>query len=268
MKVLITRTSGSPIHFILTSSYTTASMNLITWNKAYSIFPRQTLVNHRFYPLRSLDNGFGSHLNELAQLAWTTRDILWPDIQGPNYCRLEGHRRLGDRYSLVIPLNTESVQAPATTDFAIEYAQFDIPRVGTQDTQSGPGFSSPTQFTQRPVAPPQTNFPFGHPQVASLANELLHIQVGEVISIAVRHCYLTSSESWRSYLEKRLRRWAWLEIYKLEPENRPLRSLNVRPLVSDLPHFEVPQSWDFADDQIPIWYHEWNHQRGGKDYVG
>ncbi len=42
------------IQHVLTSAYTTANIDFIKWNKAFSIFPRQTLMYHEFYPLRAL----------------------------------------------------------------------------------------------------------------------------------------------------------------------------------------------------------------------
>ncbi|RBR22568.1 hypothetical protein FVER53590_00052 [Fusarium verticillioides] len=78
-QIRVTQTTGLPLETILTSSSTTAILNLITWNKAYCIFPRQTLIKHEFYPLRPLDDDFGSELSDLSLHGWTNRDIIWPD---------------------------------------------------------------------------------------------------------------------------------------------------------------------------------------------
>ncbi|KAJ9131066.1 hypothetical protein NKR23_g11892 [Pleurostoma richardsiae] len=88
-----------------------AYINLITWNKAYSIFARQTLINHQFFPLRSLGDDFGSNLNELSNQEWTTRNLVWADFAGAEVRKIEGLRRVGDRSTLVILLDTDSVQA-------------------------------------------------------------------------------------------------------------------------------------------------------------
>ncbi|KAL8290982.1 hypothetical protein RB601_003668 [Gaeumannomyces tritici] len=125
-KLRITRTDRSPLRTILTSSSTTACVNFITWNKAYSIFPRQTLINHQFYPLRFDDrfDYFGSTLKELSNQGWTARDIIWPDFPGAP--KIDGLRRVGDNSTLVIRLDTNSVQPPSTPDFTIEYSQFRV----------------------------------------------------------------------------------------------------------------------------------------------
>jgi hypothetical protein len=62
---------------------------------------------------------------------------------------------------------------------------------------------------------------------------------------------------------KRLLRWAWLEFYKLESQSRPFQPTTVLTLVSDFhasEDFEKPVTWDYADDQIPQWYREWEQQ--------
>lgn len=254
MKLRITRTSGSPIHAILTASYTTACVNFLTWNKAYSIFPLQTFINHQFYPLRSLDDDFGSKLNELASQGWTTRDIVWPDFEGAKTHRLAGLRRIGDSSSLVIPLDTDSVHAPETPDFVIEYAQFEV---SGNDLQLG--------IRRTGLAPNQ--FGFSAIQNGSPNESFLKIRAQEMISPAVRHAYTTAATQWRDYVQARLKRWAWLELFKLEPQNRPFQSPSAFPLISSISipqEFEMPQSWDYADDQILEWYEEWEQTWMGK----
>ncbi|KAH6985573.1 hypothetical protein EDB80DRAFT_756650 [Ilyonectria destructans] len=212
-KLRIIRTSGPPVQDILTSSHTTACVNFLTWNKACLIFPQKTLSKHHFYPLRSLDDDFGSKLNELVHQGWTTRDIMWPDFVETKTCKITGLRRVGDSSTLVIPLDTSSVDAPSTPDFVIE----------------------------------------------------IHAQ--EMVSPAMRHGYTTASSRWRSYVTEQLQRWTWLELYKVEPGNRPPQSTAAFPLVSDVSfpeEFELPQSWDYAVDQMPGWYREWEHIQAGK----
>jgi len=166
---------------------------------------------------------------------------------------VEGLRRVGDRFSLVIPLNTSSVQAPSTPDFSIEYAQFEISKGVSLHNHRGGGLGGVSGLGGFGRVGGFHNLP----QTTSPSNHFLKIQAQEVASVAVRHGYTTGSAQWRAYLTERLRRWAWLELYKMKPENRPFQPPNVHPLVSDLQEFELPQSWDYADDQIPQWYRDW-----------
>ena len=148
----------------------------MTWNKAFSIFPRQTLINHEFYPLRTLDDDFGSSLNELIPQGWTTRDIIWPDLAGTKVRKIEGLRRVGDSSSLIILLDTNSVQSPSTPDFVIEHAQF---HVSVKDL--GPH---------------------------RLRDGFLMIRADKLASLAIRHGYTTASTGSHGYVGERLRRWS------------------------------------------------------------
>src|SRR2546423_579618 len=118
------RTIGTPIQAILLGSYTTASMNFITLNKAYSIFPKQNLVDHKYYPFRPLNDNFGSLLAEYQSQGWTSRDMVWPDLTNDPLHQIKRRRRVGDQLSLVIQLEKSGFEKPPTPDFVIEHAQF------------------------------------------------------------------------------------------------------------------------------------------------
>ncbi|KAK0744792.1 hypothetical protein B0T21DRAFT_407864 [Apiosordaria backusii] len=127
---------------------------------------------------------------------------------------------------------TDSVQAPSTPDSVIEYAQFDV--------------------LAKYLGPHRSR------------DRFLRIRAEKLASPAIRHGYVTADTGWRSYAAERLRRWSWLELYKLEPRSRPFLSTSMYPLVSDIQMSQVPQSWDYADDQIPVWYREWEQTLVGK----
>lgn len=239
-KLRVTRTSGAPIHHILTSSYTTACVNVVTWNNAYSMFPLETLVKHRFYPLKSFDDGFGSRLKELAHQGWTTRDIIWPDLENGGCSKVTRLRRVGDSSSLIIPLNTKAVIPPSIPDFVIEYAQFEVLKDDLLRPRRGP-FGEPLNYTS-----PRGSF--------------LRLHTKEMISPSVRHVYTTGSNSWSMYVTERLRRWAWLELFKMGIEGSHWLNSTTFPLNSEVSNFGKPEAWDYADDQIPKWYLEWERQ--------
>ncbi|KAF1809576.1 hypothetical protein P152DRAFT_441373 [Eremomyces bilateralis CBS 781.70] len=227
----VTVTDGPPIQTILDSSYTTASINFITWNKAYSIFPIQTVIHHKLYALKPMDEDFGSVLNELSNQGWTTRDIIWPELAADAQSHeISGYRRVGDQSTLVILLHTYNVQKASTPDSVTEYAQFEV------STNSVPPF-----FEQDRL--PNTQ-----------------IQLQRLVSPALRYEYTFGKSSWHDFVSKRLQRWAWVELYKLEPGKRPLQFTDGIPHyfnISFLQDFQTPETWDYADDQIPAWYLEW-----------
>ncbi|KAF4336551.1 hypothetical protein FBEOM_9593 [Fusarium beomiforme] len=247
IQIRVTRTTGLPIETILTSSSTTAIINVITWNKAYCIFPHQTLIKHEFYPLRPLDDDFGSELSELSLQGWTARDIIWPDHVREKFLNLIHVRRVGDSSSLVIPLDTHSVVTQAVPDYIIEFSQFEISGYGLQSQTGSTGFWD-------------NHFGQDHFQNTAPRWSFLQIRAKELSSPALCHCYITTYSGWRDFLSERVLRWTWLELYKVEQRNRPAQPLTSFPLVSEVSipqNFEFPQSWDYADDQIPIWYQQW-----------
>ena len=75
-----------------------------------------------------------------------------------------------------------------------------------------------------------------------------------------------SSSDWSGHLIVRLNRWAWLELFKFGRESTHWRHSNAVPLVSEIPDFVRPDTWDYADDQIPNWYMEWE-KRACKKYL-
>ncbi|KAH7302900.1 hypothetical protein B0I35DRAFT_403084 [Stachybotrys elegans] len=246
LKLRTTVTRGSPIRHILASSYTTACVNIMTWNKAFSMFPIDTLVKHRFYPLKSFDDGFGSCLRELAYQGWTTRDIIWPDLDIAKRLGVTRLRLVGDKFSPVIPLDTNEISPPTTPNFVITYAQFEI----LEDTQPWPALRQSALL--------------GEPsrQFLSPKGSFLRLRAEEMVSASIRYAYTTGSNSWKVYVGERLRRWAWLELFKIGIEGTRWLSLTTFPLVSEISDFDKPETWDYADDQIPNWYLEWEKQSG------
>lgn len=228
--IRIRRTIGPPIYTLLDSSYTTAIINIITWNKAYCVFPRQTIVQHKLFPFKHLNDDFGSALNLYSQQGWTTRDIIWPQLATNLVRKMEGTRRIGDSSSLIIPLDTSSIPRALAPDSVTEYAHFEI-------------------IIECKTATPSLR----------LRNQILHMEVHRVTSPALRYVY-TASDPWRSYVRERLQRWVRVELCKIKPANRPQQFANIIPARPKLPDdFELPQTWDYADDQMPIWFQEWEN---------
>lgn len=88
---------------------------------------------------------------------------------------MENLRRVGDRSSLVIPLNIDFIQAPSIPDSPVDFAQFEISRgTSLHNHNRGPGnFWSP---------------------ILPTPSEYLEMEAQEVASVAVRHTYTTASK--------------------------------------------------------------------------
>jgi hypothetical protein len=250
-RIRLRKTDKSPIYALVSSSFTTAELNFMSWNKIYSIFPRTTIAHHKFYPLRSLDDDFGSVLVELAQQGWTSRDLVWPDLTKDEPHGI-GPRRVGDHFSLVMPLPSISTrcQVAFTPDYVLELVKFDVCDDPPRPVSSR-GFGNQTSIV-RP------------------RDRKLYIQVEELTSPALRYRYTTgsgiSTDSWRVYVVQRLERWTLIEYLKMDDAGR-LGELTHRPYgyptVSLPSEFQVPATWDYADDQMPLWHQDWV-QKGKK----
>ncbi|CZR31981.1 uncharacterized protein FPRO_02089 [Fusarium proliferatum ET1] len=267
IQVRVTRTTGLPIKTILTSSSTTTVVNFITWSKAYCVFPRQTLVKHEFYPLRPLDDDFGLELSELSPHGWTNRDIIWPDHVGEKLQGFLPVRRVGDSSSLVIALDTNSVLTRAVPDYVIEFSQFEISGDGLQSNAGTTGF----RHNQGLHLFGQNQSWQSHSSNITQRRSFLQIKANELSSPALRYFYIITSSEWRDFVSQRALRWAWLEVYRLDPRDRPIQPPASVPIVSEvsIPQaFELPQSWDYADDQIPMWYRHWEDINIGRHLTG
>ncbi|KAK1996465.1 hypothetical protein LX36DRAFT_112723 [Colletotrichum falcatum] len=119
--IRLTLVNGSPLLAILATSCTTADMNFISRDKAYSVFPFLTIWKHKLYPLRGLGDDFGRRMREYAHYGWTTRDIIWLDWTSENLQGI-GFRRAGDCFSLLVPLPGDFLTPTLTPDYVIEHA--------------------------------------------------------------------------------------------------------------------------------------------------
>jgi hypothetical protein len=219
-------------------------MNVITWNKAYSIFRRQTIVDHQLYPLGYIDDRFGSDMEEIACQGWRAGDVVWPDLAGGEVDKMLNVRCVGDGFTLMIPLDTTEVHAPSTPDSVLEYAQFTASRNNISAPRNNNSAFAPVNTLHTPLVRP-----------------FLTIRSEELASPALRHIYTIDSREvrvWYSYVEEKSNRWTWVEWLKLRRETRPERQRNpLRPNFTIPQDFKLPSSWDYADDQIPRWYREW-----------
>jgi len=202
-----------PVTTILRRLCITASINIITWNKAYSVFPRQAIIHHKLYTLKPLSDGYGSYLREPSGYDWTNRHIVWPDLSVEARPRVNnGYRRMRDQSSWVISLDTRDVRLAPVPDSLIKFAQFGVA------TESEPFFPQGRSARQ------------GSPQ----------IHVRELATGALRHGLTFASDSWHQFVTERAQRWIWPELLKLEVEERP------RQLRSGLPnHHDISLPSDF-----------------------
>lgn len=235
MTVRLTATRGLPVEAILRYSYTTNMVNMISWNKAYSAFPKQTLIYHKFHALRFMDDAFGDLLTKQSHVGWLNQHFIWPvSTTDARYRINNGYRRVGGQSSFVVPLDINNVKKASTPDSVIEFVQFQVYRNSTRR----------------------------YPSEVSEWRGISQIRVQPLTSPALRRAY-TFTGSCRTFLEDQLRRWVWFEMRKLKEAERPVSFANPIPLNYNIPvpdDFQPPDTWLYADDQIPVWYQEWEQR--------
>jgi hypothetical protein len=176
---------------LLEGATSSALLNFITWNKAYSLFPRQTLIDQKTINLTQEDERpeAGADLRSLAKMGFTNGDILWPDLnmESPALPRRGQLRRIGDQQiSLVIPVDVTSVSTPMVPDSAIEYSSFVL-------------FQSSNYSVN-------LYFDIAHPPC---------LQYG--LAVPPYHDSPTIANEWEGWLRYRLQRWTAVEVHKLSP---------------------------------------------------
>ena len=103
-------------------------MNVITWNKAFALFPRTTFLQHDAYPLTRLTDYYAQLHAKYTRRGWAMRTLP----ASSNTAReLSGYRRVGDRMAWQMTLDTQSVVPAAQPDYVIEYSLFSV---GTRST--------------------------------------------------------------------------------------------------------------------------------------
>ncbi|KAI0127585.1 hypothetical protein BJ170DRAFT_722824 [Xylariales sp. AK1849] len=111
-----------PLQAVLTGRNDTLQINFISWNKAYSIFPRITFLDLKTVQLQEFDKNTGRRLKFYSRYGWKvqTEPVTARELSGPT------SRRVGDRYTWMMPLDTWMVWQPHTPVSVLEYSGFDI----------------------------------------------------------------------------------------------------------------------------------------------
>jgi hypothetical protein len=146
---------------MLRGTYTTAVLNIITWNKAYSIFPDATFLGRETFMLYPLNDNYRLRLSKYAERGWqnwvtskepqttsTERQPFWTSLTVPSRSSLGGHRRIADERTWIVEFDTEGVQPPSIPGSVLEHSCFAIAEKeykyeepGNSSGQSQPGSS-------------------------------------------------------------------------------------------------------------------------------
>jgi hypothetical protein len=129
------------VGLVLSTAITTTDLTFITWNKAYSLLRYTTYVKKEAYMLKDIkfDPGFQRKLTELDKDGFHVKGLHWNEYDDvrPAECKLLSRlRRIGDRHTWTIPLDTEGITPSITPDSVIEVSTFRI-YLPTQHLPSG-----------------------------------------------------------------------------------------------------------------------------------
>ncbi len=125
IRLCVTSSWCLPIQTILYHIPTTAALNFISWNKAYSIFPLPTFIQHKCYSLQDWREWDREALRTQSQRGWNVQGVMWPEEQRHNH-PIRERRRVGDRYTWMIPFDTRRVEWSKTPDYVLEHACFRV----------------------------------------------------------------------------------------------------------------------------------------------
>jgi hypothetical protein len=121
---------GSPLNIVLNNAPTTASLNFVAWNKAYSLCPRQTYLKKETHRLHKLENPFRHQINKELLDEGFTNLMVHPERNNDSFV---GVRRVGDKHTLIHDLDTTGItfnsdEMLPVPDNVIETATFKLCR--------------------------------------------------------------------------------------------------------------------------------------------
>jgi hypothetical protein len=221
---------------------TTASINLISWNKAFSLFPYSTFVKQEAYLTQTLSDDRAKIIAELHDYEGVkTKTLCWEKMDTPGYKTIRRHRRICDKYTWVMDLNTTGVEDPGIPDAVLESSTFQLRRW----TVEADGYLG----TDEPV-----------PRYVVDCAQFLHPVLKYSYVVLVEggdHDDLTPVSPLRQQcieLAARLNEATMIEMMKIPSTKRPpeynqliagqVEANNLRG------RFELPKNWTFYDKEI------------------
>jgi len=230
-----------PIRTVLSLMPSTVVTDIISWNKAYSLFPLITHIQRKGYLLKDLDEYITSP--EYNRQGWKIQELMWPEEKRLNH-PIRHTRRVGDRYTWTLPLDTKGVAWSKTPDYVLEHACFAI-------TIGGDGRGDPHVPSLYYDTPPD-ECDEDHTSIAHY-----RITTRLFSSKTLKYTYLCSNERMRDYIRLRVDRATLMELRKIRVENFDTflaRPHNIHRRIEDL---ERPDTWTYWDDEFPKWYRGW-----------
>lgn len=123
-RVMLSPCSTSPIEDMLSKQPTTScGMNFISWNKAYSLFPRTTFIDHQIVPFSPQTDDQIASINDFETMGFTVRNLLYNDAQQWAVFP-DRSRYVGDEHTWRLNLDTSGITKPDCPDYVLEVCGF------------------------------------------------------------------------------------------------------------------------------------------------
>lgn len=239
-KIQLIATEQQPVLGILTGFYMTAVLNIITWNKAYCLFPRETLHQRKTYMLKHVDNYFVRLIRKYSDRGFQCEETMSEE----NYSAASGlqeSRRIGDKHTMILDLPTDGLlPEKALPDHVLENSVFVMaPRRGLEHDSL-------------------SNY-------VITANSFQHLGLDHPVT------YGADRGRWMEYLAVHLHDRAHANIICMKPDQRPIWWKGYKTRTHGQDHyefyrnngawifadFEKPHGWRNYDDQVAMWYEDW-----------
>ena len=225
---------------ILRSCCSTVAVNVMSWNKAYSIFPLSTFGQYKGYNLvgryrpAPRDNLSCSSLRGYSLRGQNLQELLRREEDHLNHT-IRKYRRVGDGFTWTIPFNTKNVQWSKIPDQVLEYQYFQM------------------------VAPIVKAYRVNEPIAC-------HIGAIEYINETLRYRYLCSIDLFR-FLKSHIDYPILMEPLDTEPSTRPVVHASTMGDREGHPlrRFTDPEKAKARmsrDAEFPDWYREWERLSG------
>ncbi|KAL9580239.1 MAG: hypothetical protein Q9212_004611 [Teloschistes hypoglaucus] len=134
-QIQIVATAYVPIFAILMGFYSTLVVNVISWNKAYAIYPQSSFIHHKSYLLKKMDDYNGRSVAKYDARGWRSQDVLWPEEEASHGCIVKP-RRLNDKFTWTIPFDVIDVAPAATPDFVLEFSTWKLAKCREVDRRN------------------------------------------------------------------------------------------------------------------------------------
>ncbi|KAI5816259.1 hypothetical protein BZA77DRAFT_61520 [Pyronema omphalodes] len=116
-KVQIISTTGLPLQCVL-RFHSTVVQNVITWNKAYALFPTATFIDRVTLVTAPKREQEQKALDKYQARGWSVVEYPGASFHKDRYVR--------DSYTWMIPFDTEGVTKPEKPDYVIEISGFSL----------------------------------------------------------------------------------------------------------------------------------------------